>query len=80
MTRTSRTQLRFLLAALLFQGCAEVQPWQRETLASARMQLDPDPDERMLVDSRRQTREEGQINASSASGSANSAGGGCGCH
>lgn len=80
MKRDRRTFLRLLAFVLCLSGCAEVQPWQRETLASARMQLDPDPDDRALVDSRRQTREEGQINAAGSSGSANSAGGGCGCH
>lgn len=72
--------LRLALLLALGSSCAQVQPWQRETLASARMQLDPDPDDRMLVDSRRQTREEGSINATGSSGSSSAAGGGCGCH
>ncbi|MFW5926340.1 MAG: DUF4266 domain-containing protein [Gemmatimonadota bacterium] len=67
-----------LLAGLLAGACTSVSPWERETLASPRMALDPEADEQAMTQSRRRTREEGHVGSSgsSASGSA----GGCGCN
>jgi len=76
MTRAALALLCASLAAAA--GCAEVAPYERETLASARMALDPDADEGAMVRSRLRTREEGHVGApGSASGGA---GGGCGCN
>ena len=64
--------------ALALGGCATVEPWERETLASERMKLDPGGADAALVDGRRRTREEGHVGAP---GSASSGGGGgCGCN
>lgn len=74
---------RFAAALLVLaaSGCATVEPWQRGTLASDRMQLDVDPDESAMIGTRRRTREEGVVAGSSAAGAGSaSAGGGCGCH
>lgn len=68
------------LLLLVASGCAEVPPWERGTLASARMQLDVSPDETSFVGSRRQTREEGIVTAGGSGGTSGAAGGGCGCH
>lgn len=65
------------LALCLSAGCASVAPWERETLAEDRMQLDPDPDATAMVDGRRALREEGHVGAGR---SATGAAGGCGCN
>lgn len=67
------------LLLLALSACAEVAAYDRETLASARMQLDPDPDDAALVAARRRTREEGNVTGGAA-GSSTSSGGGCGCN
>jgi hypothetical protein len=58
-------------------GCAEVAAYDRETLASRRMALDPDTGETALLVTRRTIREEGVIGMSG--GSSIAGGGGCGC-
>jgi hypothetical protein len=67
-----------VLSLVLASGCAEVTPWQRETLATDRMSLDGDADEQTMVTSRRRTREEASIGG--AGTGASSGGGGCGCN
>ncbi|MBC7170978.1 MAG: DUF4266 domain-containing protein [Polyangiaceae bacterium] len=63
---------------VILVGCAEVAPWQRETIASDRMNLDGDGDEQAMVASRRRTREEAAITSSGTGASAS--GGACGCN
>lgn len=67
-----------LFTSTLAGACTSVSPWERETLASPRMALDPEADEQAMTQSRRRTREEGHVGSpgSSAGGSA----GGCGCN
>lgn len=74
----TRAALLFLAFSTL-AACAEVGAWERETLTTARMQLDPDPDDAALVAARRRTREEGNVTGGAA-GNASSSGGGCGCN
>ena len=73
---------RFLLtlAMLSSVGCATVEPWERDTHSTTRMQVDVDPDETYLVTTRQRVREEGIIGTSGSSGGSSAAGGGCGCH
>jgi hypothetical protein len=61
----------FLLIPLL-SSCAEVQPWQRGTLAKPQMALDPHPMRGSLIAHVRSARE-------AASGGVTEDGGGCGC-
>jgi hypothetical protein len=61
-----------LLLLLLVAGCAEVQPWQRGTLAKPQMSLDPHSQRTALVAHVRAARE-------AASGGVSKDGGGCGC-
>jgi hypothetical protein len=75
----ARRRCFFLLAVVLLPACAEVAPWERETMASARMRLDPDANEQAMVASRHRTREESTITAGTA-GTSSASGGGCGCN
>lgn len=61
------------LALVLVPACAEVRPYQRETLAAPRMQLDPDP-EAVLVEQHVFSYREG------STGGYGGGGGGCGCN
>ena len=67
-----RRALPLILLALSLGGCAEVQPWQRGTLAKPHMALDPHSLRTALVAHVRSARE-------AASGSVSKDGGGCGC-
>lgn len=62
-----------LVLAAWASGCAEVRPYQRETLAQPRMQLDPDP-EATLVEQHVYNYREG------STGGYGGGGGGCGCN
>ncbi|MBI2896516.1 MAG: DUF4266 domain-containing protein [Deltaproteobacteria bacterium] len=62
-----------LALGLTLGGCATVSPWERERLASRRMQLDPDP---MAAELEQQTHDHREA----ASGGLGGAGGGCGCN
>jgi hypothetical protein len=79
-SRTQQTVPVLIALALALGGCATVEPWQRGTLASGRMQLDVDADETAMIGSRRRSREEGIVGASGAGGGSGASGGGCGCH
>jgi len=61
-----------LLLLPLVAGCADVQPWQRGTLAKPQMSLDPHSQRTALVTHVRAARE-------AASGGVSKDGGGCGC-
>ena len=57
---------------LMMAGCANVEPWQRGTLAKLHMALDPHSQRTALVAHVRAARE-------AASGAVTKDGGGCGC-
>lgn len=59
-------------AAVTISACANVEPWQRGTLAKPHMALDPHPQRTALVGHIRSARE-------AASGAVTKDGGGCGC-
>jgi len=59
--------------SLLFSGCTPVSPWQRGTLATPQMALDPYPTQSILQAHTYSSRE-------SAKGSGSAGGGGCGCN
>ncbi len=61
------------LAATVGSGCAEVDPWQRGTLAKPHMALDPHPRISEL-------RKHVQTSREAASGGSEATGGGCGCN
>jgi hypothetical protein len=67
---------RLLLIAVLstLGACTHVQPWERGTLASDAMALDPTPLQTPLRDHVYQSREAG------ASGRLSGGGAGCGCY
>ena len=65
------------LALIGAAACAPVPHWERESLASARMRLDPDAAESSLVLARVKTREEGHVGSP---GSSSTGAGGCGCN
>jgi uncharacterized protein DUF4266 len=67
-----RTGWLCMIVLPLVAGCAEVQPWQRGTLAKPQMALDPHPLRTTLVAHVRAARE-------AASGGVSKDGGGCGC-
>src|SRR2546423_15381399 len=72
----AKTRLRLLLATaalLLATGCAEVKPWERETLADPIMRPDRDPIGDMQKEHLFLSREE-------AMGGRAVGGGGCGCN
>ncbi|MEZ4337512.1 MAG: DUF4266 domain-containing protein [Sandaracinaceae bacterium] len=62
-----------LLVLLLSMGCAGARPWERETLAQPRMQLDADPEAGLLEQHVYNYRE-------GATGGYGGGGGGCGCN
>jgi hypothetical protein len=70
---TSRARLAAIRIALLaLAGCAHVEPWQRGTLATPQMALDPHRQRAALLAHARAARE-------AASGGVSNDGGGCGC-
>ncbi len=75
MSRLARASLCSALLALALgaTSCAQVKPWERETLARRDMAWDPDPREAMIRGHVFFSKE-----ASLAGGAA--AGGGCGCN
>jgi hypothetical protein len=66
-----RVVLILVLASLA--SCVGARPWEREQLAAARMQLDPDP-EQSLVEQHVYNYREG------STGGYGGGGGGCGCN
>lgn len=67
------TTLQAMLIASWLVGCAEVQPWERGTLAKPQMALDPQPLQSELRGHSYGSRE--------AAGAGNAgSGGGCGCY
>lgn len=68
----SRRILLVAAAAVTLSACANVEPWQRGTLAKPHMALDPHPQRTALVGHIRSARE-------AASGAVTKDGGGCGC-
>lgn len=62
-----------LCAVLLTSGCANVQPWERGTLASYAMRADRDPLAESLAEHMWFSRE-------AAAGGRGVGGGGCGCN
>ena len=63
------------LLLVLLAGCVRVHPWQRERLAGAPMQFEPDPHAAALEGSMLEITE-----GATFGGAAGSAGAGCGCH
>ena len=61
------------LLILLLVGCAGARPWQREHLANAKMQFDPEPESTLLEQHVYQYRE-------GSTGGYGGGGGGCGCN
>ena len=62
-----------LLFMLVFTGCAQVKPWERDILAQDKMKLDPNPVETALD-------EHIYFSKEASSGGQGFAGGGCGCN
>ena len=62
-----------MVAALLFSGCANVKPWQRDLLAKEHMALDSDPLRSAFNDHIYFSKE-------ASSGGRGFGGGGCGCN
>ena len=62
-----------LLLLLMLAGCETVQPWERDILAGAGMQLEGDPLEGELSSQVYGSKE-------ASSGGSRPAGGGCGCN
>lgn len=62
-----------LLSMVLLNGCADVRPWERGTLAKSHMALQPYPVQAAFREHIYGSRE-------SASGGSASSGGGCGCY
>ncbi len=69
----SFTRILLLVGPLLLAGCAGVEPWQRENLASYVMRPDRDPAATRLGDHMWTSRE-------AANGGGRVGGGGCGCN
>lgn len=67
---------RFFVAGLigLLAGCADVQPWERGTLAKPHMALQPFPSQAAFREHIYGSRE------SASGGTASAGGGGCGCY
>ncbi|MBD9356879.1 DUF4266 domain-containing protein [Methylomonas albis] len=62
-----------LLLALVFQGCAEVSPWERGNLAREDMSISPNPNLTHF-------REHIFTSKEATQGGHNGGGGGCGCN
>lgn len=62
-----------VLAVLVFTGCAQVKPWERDVLAKKEMALDPDPLHAAL-------QQHIFFSKEAASGGYGTGGGGCGCN
>ena len=73
MFRRLLTGIASAIAMAIATGCAEVDPWQRGTLAKPHMALDPNPRINKLSRHVAESRE-------AASGGSESTGGGCGCN
>lgn len=69
----SFTRTLLLVGPFLLAGCAGIEPWQRETLASYAMRPDRDPAASRLETHMWTSRE-------AASGGGRVGGGGCGCN
>lgn len=67
-----------MLVLLLASACAPPRAYERETLASPRMQLDEEGGEAFLVRGVTRAREEGHVGGGPSSGGGG--GGGCGCN
>lgn len=63
-----------VLILILLQGCADVQPWERGTLAKPHMAMEPFP-----IQMANRAHIYGSREAGSG-GSVSSGGGGCGCY
>jgi hypothetical protein len=63
-----------IIALCVLGACTQVQPWERGTLASAAMALDPTPLQTPLREHVYQSREAG------AAGRLSGGGAGCGCY
>lgn len=72
------TRLLALTIAALVSACTAPHAYERETLASPRMQLDDEGGEAFLVRGTTRAREEGHVNGGAATGGGG--GGGCGCN
>jgi uncharacterized protein DUF4266 len=68
--------MRKVFCLLMFAGCAHVQPWERERLASPAMQFQVDP----YADEQEQTILEITEGATFGGSGPAGAGAGCGCH
>ena len=67
----TRTLLLFAILGLV--ACANVEPWERGTLARPDMQFSPDPLDTALMDQVYDSKE-------ASSGGSQAAGAGCGCN
>jgi hypothetical protein len=68
-----RTGVLTFLFMLVFSGCAQIKPWERDILAQDKMKLDPSPVETALD-------EHIYFSKEAASGGQGVGGGGCGCN
>ena len=75
MSSTSMAALKLMVLGLAasLSGCAQVDPWERGTLAKSHMALDPSPRISALKTHVYTSRE-------AASGGSEATGGGCGCN
>jgi hypothetical protein len=73
MTLRRAIALLLLIGGVAMQGCANVKPWERETLAEPAMQLDSNPTVSSCDDHIYFSRE-------ASKGGRGFGGGGCGCN
>lgn len=71
-------RLSLILALAVASGCTAPRAYERETLATRRMQLDDEGGEPFLVRGVMRAREEGHVHGGAATGGGG--GGGCGCN
>jgi hypothetical protein len=74
MTRRDLAWAALLSASLLLEGCASVQPWERDRLAKRIMEPDLDERERALQRVVDKSQYEGMLGGGTTEGS------GCGCN